>query len=166
MANRKDSYIVGSWTNGGPEHDKKDIERITAGIASLPAMADELGTTSLWIVTNTRQDITRVETVGAAINSFFGTGAAQRLERGDTVTYDKYTLRQSTTRNLPSDRVSGAVAAIFPSKGTLDTIDRLYGRTSVIVIEHMDDAKAWKKKWNPIDLGDAADQAEDEDDDE
>jgi hypothetical protein len=148
MANRHKSYIVGEWTNGGPEHDIEDAERIRIGFDALPAIADELGTTSLWLLTNTMQDIRRMETIRDGI----GQERAGQLERGYPVAVGRHALQHTSAKTLRTDGVSGAVLAVFPDPKTLEALDSLFGRTSVVVIEHMDDAKKWKKKWNPIDL--------------
>lgn len=145
---RHKNYIVGAWTNGGTEHDSEDVERIRLGFDKLPELADELGTASLWLLTNTKRDIRLVGTIREAI----GEDRAVQLERGNPVRMGQYTLRHTSTGSLNSDRVSGAILAVFPSPKTLAALDSQFGRSSVIVIEHMDDAKKWKRKWKPIDL--------------
>lgn len=152
MANRHRSLTVGSWTNGGPENDPETVERIQKGLSELPALADELGTTQMWIVTNARESWDMVNTLPEAVDAILGTGAAKRLRRGEAVQWGKYTVNPTTTRNLSSDPVGGAVLALFLPADSLRKLDMLHRRNSVVVIEFMEDAKAWKKRWQPTDL--------------
>jgi hypothetical protein len=147
VVDRRQSYTVGTWTNGG-KHGEEDVARIRRGFEALPAIADELGTTNLWLVTNTDRDIGRMDTIREAI----GEDRARQLDRGDPAPVGHYTLRHSSAKTLHNDHVGGAILAVFPDAKTLDAIDSLYTRTSVVVVEHMDDAKKWKKKWKPVDL--------------
>jgi hypothetical protein len=152
VANRHRSFIVGSWTNGGPENDPETVERIQIGLRKLPELADELGTTQLWIVTNGRESWDMVNTLPEAVDPILGSVAAKRLRRGEAVQWGKYTVNPTTTRNLSSDPVGGAVLALFLPADSLKKLDMIYRRNSVVVIEFMDDAKAWKKRWQPTEL--------------
>lgn len=147
MANRHKSYIVGNWTDGGPEHRTEDIARIRVGFNVLPTLAQELGNEIMWLVTNIKKDIA-MDTIREAI----GEDRARILGSGNPVDNGRFILRHSSAQTLHKDHVAGAILAVFPSAKTLEAIDGLYSRTSVIVVEFMNDARKWKMKWNPIDL--------------
>ncbi len=110
-------------------------------------------------MTNGRDSITIVEPLREAVDSMLGNGAATRLKRGEAVQWGDFTVQQSTERNLTRDTVGGAILAVFIDDKTLELLDRIYRRNSLVVVDFMDTAAEWKARNTPIDL-----LANDEDD--
>jgi hypothetical protein len=151
MANRKGSFIAGTFVRGGPEQAEGDVERMELALGFAEKLSRQQGWKTVWLISDTAGGLGYAELRAALSPQHIKALKAKRPISRDGATE----LRHATKATMHGPGVRNAIVALRPSAQLLNLLDEhREGHVLIVVPWEGDHFPVWAETWGAMNLVD------------
>lgn len=147
-----DGYDAASWDEEGTDKvlDAADVKNIQLGLEYAKKASRDFGWKTVWLVTNTKDDLS--EHWNPNLSGAQGMSTIKAVRDGTAVRIDSLTLQHTTFAGLLRSQIGQSILAVHPTQELLDRIDAMLGDSAVTVVPGVKNIDKWIETWGPVDL--------------